>query len=72
MNGLMLAAVFWSASFALRRSGTTRPRHDLVPGAPGARHVRWVRETRDLLTVRVTPQELVDEEFAAWHWSEAA
>jgi hypothetical protein len=34
--------------------------------------VRWVRETRDLLTVCVTPQELVDEEFAAWHWSEAA
>jgi hypothetical protein len=46
--------------------------HDLVPGAPGARTLRWVRETRDLLTVRVTPQELVDEEFAAWHWSEAA
>jgi hypothetical protein len=34
--------------------------------------VRWVRETRDLLQVRVSPQKLVDEEFAAWHWSEAA
>jgi hypothetical protein len=33
--------------------------------------IRWIRETRDMLEVRVTPQELVDDEFAAWAWSDA-